>query len=85
MFKIIIQKASFRAYVDTLKITSPVNAIRHSYFSLSVQQKIFLFVGLIFVLYMLILTFIYRANLPSYSDDTFGNRNQVSVNVYYDG
>lgn len=85
IIKIIIKKIIFKDYLNTLKIKLNKQELKNSYNNLPKIEKRIFIIWSIFASIFLITTFVYRISLPTYWDDSFGNRNWPAFNIYQDG
>lgn len=83
--KILYKRLSFKQYFSTLRIKNIFSDIQHSFRQLSKVERIFTMIVSIFWLSFLIVTFIQTTYFPTYADDSFGNWNRPTYNIYYDG
>lgn len=83
--KIIIKKINLKDYLDTLKIKLNKQELKISYNNLPKIEKRIFVIWSIFASIFLITTFVYSISLPTYWDDSFGNRNWPAFNIYQDG
>jgi len=83
--KILYKKLAFKEYSLTLKVKNIFSQIKESFFSLSKIEKIFTLILWIFWISFLIVTFVHTTSFPTYADDSFGNWNSPTYNIYQDG
>ena len=70
--------------LHSLRISWDMKDILSSFTHLSLGKKIFTFIGWFSVCAIWVLSFLFTAYFPSYSDDSFTNWHKPSINIYYD-
>lgn len=84
ILKIYFKKQSIKSYIKTLKIKNIFPEIKTSFVGLSIIEKIFTIIMLIYSFHFICISGIYCFNLPTYGVDSFPNRNGPAFSIYLD-
>lgn len=85
MVKLYLSKQSLREHLLTLTLTIPVTEIKKSFVGLSTIEKTLTLIIGIFGLIFVVNSFMFTSHMPTYADDSFGNRNKPIVHILHDG
>ncbi len=84
LLKLYITKQSLGEYLLTLKIEIPVSEMRKSFSNLTRIEKILTWIAGVFAIVFMINSFVFTSHMPTYADDSFGNRNRPIVHILHD-
>ena len=82
--KVCIKKQKIKYYIQTLKVENIISPIKKSFLSLSITEKAFTVVILVYTIYFVFISGMFDFNLPTYAVDSFLNWNNATFNIYLD-
>lgn len=77
-------KNSLSSYIKTLKNDISINDIKQSYKKSSKIKRVIIITSSIIIWRIVVITWIHTITMPTYSEDSFVNWNQASINMYQD-
>ena len=84
ILKICLKKECIEKYVLTLKLKNIISEIKSSFSKLSLTEKIFTVIISLYSTWFVFISWLYCFNLPTYTYDSFQNRNLPAYNIYID-
>lgn len=83
--KIFLKKDSLKNYLATLRIERSWTAIKDAYVASSRTEQVLTWLAGGLSLVFLATSFVFTTHLPTYADDSFGNRHRPVINILHDG